>query len=205
MNTEFIPIYNEVVRDDCYRLRSVPFKPDLIFDIGANVGVFTSFARFLFPMSRIVCVEPDERNYGLLWTHTGHLPDVYRYKAAIGNGVIRRIAQSLSSPWMGGVERYVTELGSECDSIIPVSLGWLCEVFPPTIQSICKIDIEGAERYLLAHDASLRALSGFGYIAMEIHTADASMLNALESLSDTHQTTLSKDQHQFRALHKGHV
>lgn len=47
-----------VVLDDDYGLRSLPEKPGTIVDIGANVGVFSAFARSLFPEAVIHAYEP---------------------------------------------------------------------------------------------------------------------------------------------------
>ena len=63
MNNEFELVFGEVCIGDCYALRRLAFAPEVIFDIGANVGAFTSYARFMFPHAKIISVEPDPRNF----------------------------------------------------------------------------------------------------------------------------------------------
>src|ERR1044072_3477914 len=62
LNGGYKGLYGEVVEADCYRLRQLKFIPDIIFDVGANIGVFARFARELFPGALIVSVEPNFEN-----------------------------------------------------------------------------------------------------------------------------------------------
>jgi FkbM family methyltransferase len=53
----------EVIVDKIYPLHRVDFQPTMILDCGANVGYFASLARVEFPESKIICWEPDDKNY----------------------------------------------------------------------------------------------------------------------------------------------
>jgi hypothetical protein len=76
-------LYGEVVTEDCYRLRQLDFVPDIVFDIGANVGTFTRHARSLWPRAVIVAVEPDKANCAHFRKFTP-MHNIFLLEAAIG-------------------------------------------------------------------------------------------------------------------------
>jgi FkbM family methyltransferase len=63
-------------------LPSVPFQ-QLIFDIGANEGFLTQI--FLEAGYKVVSVEPDPRNFGILQTRFGSNPNVILVNAAVSS------------------------------------------------------------------------------------------------------------------------
>src|SRR5271154_1216058 len=63
LNGGYGGLYGEVVTHDCYRLKKLPFIPEIIYDMGSNVGCFSLFAKSLFPNAKIIAVEPDDENY----------------------------------------------------------------------------------------------------------------------------------------------
>src|SRR5207302_4882386 len=48
-----ISTYGEVIIEDCYRLYSTDTEARIIVDVGANIGVFSSLARLIFPEATI--------------------------------------------------------------------------------------------------------------------------------------------------------
>ena len=59
-------IYHEVVERDVYKLQSLVFPPEVIFDIGANLGIYTLYAHRRFPRATVVAVEPHPANFAFL-------------------------------------------------------------------------------------------------------------------------------------------
>jgi FkbM family methyltransferase len=55
-------VFDEVVRDNNYDLRLVPFTPDQIFDCGGHIGMFSLLARSRYPMARLIIFEPNPQN-----------------------------------------------------------------------------------------------------------------------------------------------
>lgn len=52
-------VYNEIFVERVYERRTVNLEPDLvIFDIGANIGLFALYAAERYPSSQIFCFEP---------------------------------------------------------------------------------------------------------------------------------------------------
>jgi FkbM family methyltransferase len=53
---------DEILIQQVYDLRLVPFTPDSILDCGANIGMFTLQAASTFPQSKLIAFEPDPEN-----------------------------------------------------------------------------------------------------------------------------------------------
>ena len=59
-------VADEILIERVYRLDSVPFAPDLVFDLGANIGLFTLLAARQWPNASFVCVEPHPTTFSFL-------------------------------------------------------------------------------------------------------------------------------------------
>ncbi len=193
----FKAIFHELCEMDCYRIREVSFQPDVILDIGANVGVFTTYTRFLFPKAQIIAVEPDPENWEHLLRLTEHLRDVTCVKKALGTGPIwhsptpdilaehNKQWTEDETPYYGACQSYTTlnQLGypeswlqkDVCfepayAGIEVVSLDALvAEYVPEDAKLLLKIDCEGGENCIFGHEPSMKALRRADYLAMEIH------------------------------------
>lgn len=58
-------IWDEANRDE-YRFRSLGWAPDVFIDIGAHIGLFSRLARQLWPLAKIIAVEPVAENVAVL-------------------------------------------------------------------------------------------------------------------------------------------
>jgi len=220
---EFTPLFKQICIQDCYRLKQLPFVPDVILDIGANIGVFTSYVRFLFPKADIVAVEPNLRNRMLLRDHTAHFPKIIYMRAALGTGKIWRAKRDIEPPWYGAMESYITEphgtdLGQndayERTDIPETSLADLVGSysFPPWKTLLVKIDAEGGENCIFDHPPSMNALRQIDHLVMETHSEPGTPISpedsswtigdALMSLSETHTCVLEPEHHYFHATKK---
>lgn len=177
LNGGYAGLYGEVVTEDCYGLRKLNFSPDVIIDMGANVGVFSRFARELFPESKIISIEPDADNFSNLIKFTSQDNAIFINKA-IGVGKIWRCLQDIN----GAHESYLSSgLGlplvvgqlipkiveTEIQTIMPDEL--ISEYIKDGMKSIAKVDVEGGENAIFTHSPSMEALKKIDYIAMEIH------------------------------------
>jgi FkbM family methyltransferase len=64
MNTFHNLIKNEVVTQDCYKLKKFNLKADCnIIDVGANIGMFSEYALQLYPQCNIFAFELVKDNY----------------------------------------------------------------------------------------------------------------------------------------------
>lgn len=211
----FRGLYGEVVTEDIYRLRSIKWQPDVILDLGANIGIFARFARTLFPNAFIISVEPNPDN---IIHFKKFIDDEER---VLGNLILIEEAIGIGDMWHckgainGAHECYLSAgLGYEKEQMIEQEGKSLERSEIPTVmpdelinyyvkegqKSILKIDIEGGENAIFTHPASLNAMSRIDYIAMEIHwyglTGDVlpevrkTIMAGIEFLKKTHDCEL---------------
>ena len=193
-------LYNEVVAADCYNLKGLDFVPDVILDVGANIGLFAHHARSLFYNAELICVEPDDSNFA----HLSESPPLGArlIKAAIGNGEIWEIEgiehgchRRFISP---GVAYPETSQWKKREDLEVLTIAELISRFVKANQkSILKIDIEGNEDAIFAHQPSMEAMLRIDYVAIEVHRfaageEQAKELNletekALATFFDTHR------------------
>lgn len=198
-------LYGEVVTEDCYGLRDYAANhepPDVIFDIGANVGIFTRFAREVFPDAFIVAVEPDDVNYRRLMEFSPPPPEGnwMPVHIAIGKGTVWKMTEAENGAHEcyltvnpGHAEEWFNKAPRLCSSSVHArSLAMLVgQGAMPGESYLVKIDCEGNENAIFADSASMEALAGADYFAVEIHTSAAhggAPLKAVrELLKDTYE------------------
>lgn len=188
-------LYGEVVTEDVYRLRTITEWPDVVLDIGANIGIFARFARELFPDAFIMAIEPHRPNFDILLEHPPDPIDPHVFiHAAIGSGPVWRAAGAAN----GAHECYVCEgvgyprnLLTGLSQFIPTSvpsytLAGVPYAKRPTDRYIVKLDCEGGENHIFSDPASMKVLQGADYIAAELHfhAANRSLLPAVRKMTD---------------------
>lgn len=214
LNGGYNGLYAEVVTNDCYKMKDLWFKPDLVFDLGSNIGVYCRYMRELFPDTLIIAVEPDKDNFDNLDKFT---PDknIYKYWRAIGSGRVYRIKGAVN----GAHESYITngvgypieEEGEDVTNIDRVDMGTIMPYqlvdlyYREGMKSVMKIDIEGAENFIFVDQPSMDAIKKMDYIVMELHWAASKYdhdtmkrvikptLTALLELSHSHHCTFEQD------------
>lgn len=180
LNGGYNGLFGEVVTDDCYKLRQLNFIPDVIIDCGANVGVFTRFAKELFPDALIVAVEPHKENCEVFKRHCPI--DVILLQKAIGKG---QLWHNLGAS-NGSGESYVSSgVGYEHEAMVKESVNGksvesspIQTVMPKEFidtyvkegqKFIIKIDIEGGEHAIFSDEESMKAIAKADYVCMELH------------------------------------
>jgi FkbM family methyltransferase len=165
LNGGYKGLYGEVVTEDCYKLKMLEFVPDIIFDLGANIGVFTRYAREMFPNAKIISVEPHLENFLNLTTFTKSENIVF-INMAIGKGIAYRIASDVN----GAHESYVNDVKGVKVGVGCVMPNKIIETYLLDSQkSYLKLDIEGNENIIWTDADSMKALKGIDFIAMELH------------------------------------
>lgn len=197
---EYQGLYGEIVTEDIYRMRDTPdvvsvndssyvhwkghkrgfdFTPDIIFDLGANIGIFSRYCRELFPNCTVIAVEPDVNNIKEFKRLTNDKRIILEEKA-IGQGQVWKHHGALN----GAHECYTSEgnLGYredregekvEVESIMLGGIGGLTWNYLPQsslpLRYVLKLDIEGNETVLFDDAHSMQAIKLFDYIVMELH------------------------------------
>lgn len=207
LDDDYKALYGEVVTEDIYRLKQLSFVPDVVFDIGANIGIFTRYARDLWPVARIVAVEPHpdnifEFNRLTPWNDQ----NIFLVPHALGTGPIfhgtgarNGSGETYLSHGLGYAEGSLNSHSST--AMIGRSLASIVRPhWCPGQKAVIKMDCEGAENCIWEDPESMAVLRRFDYIAMEVHfyAADAEQhpemkektLAALKSLEATHECEL---------------
>lgn len=205
LNGGYKGLYGEVVTHDCYKVRQLDFVPDLVFDIGANIGVFTRFARSLWPNALIVAVEPHPDNVDVFFEHT-KFPDLIFEHKALGKGNLwhnkgarNGSGESYVSSGLGYNDKEMSATDStERSDIATITIDKLVKLYwRQGMKTVMKIDCEGGENVIWEDEPSMEALRKMDYICMETHfyalhggqmydEMKQKTLAALKSLEDTH-------------------
>lgn len=195
-------LYGEIVKLDCYKLKELDFVPDTIIDLGANCGIFTRYARELFPSAFIISVEPDPNNFEYLKVGNDH-PKTELINKAIGTGTIYRIPNALN----GAHECYLSEgIGYSEDELKHLQATKVeCLMLTDLVDYIggsvlLKVDIEGNDMVILNDPESLSLMKTFDYLAFELHNfaqthekvvkVRAKTEEAIKEISKTHKVTI---------------
>ncbi len=209
LNGGYLGLVGEVVTHDCYKIKELDFIPDVVLDLGGNVGVFARFAREMFPEALIVSVEPHPENQETFKKFTND-KNILLLEKAIGTGTIWHDSGAVNgsgevylSAGLGYPENEMDTIPGKLDryeipTIMPDEL--IKKYVKKGQKVLVKIDIEGNEHTIFTHEASMSALRKMDYVCMEVHwyalhgglteEVREKTLAALESFNETHDTEL---------------
>jgi FkbM family methyltransferase len=159
-------IFHELFTNRYYDLPDslVPAAPEVIVDLGANIGLATLVLADRFPGARHVCVEPNPGNLPLLRANLSFLGD----RVAILEGAASHRsgeARFFDSDWTGG-GRLVAD-GPSSRSVRCLTLAEIMSAYRIDAIDILKINIEGAEEGMFSLAPGW--LSKVGCILIELH------------------------------------
>jgi FkbM family methyltransferase len=159
-------VADEVLTEHVYSLNAVPFTPDLVLDLGANIGLFTLLAAQRWPNSHLVCVEPHPLTFDQLCKNlAANRVSAMRLQCAIADttGI-----QFLCN------EGAVFQALTEAENATPTLTMPLDALLPRAAKNVLiKMDIEGAEQAALENARLL--LPEQCFIFIEIHQGDESL------------------------------
>jgi FkbM family methyltransferase len=159
-----VEVFNQVIVDQELALKLDP-PPATILDAGANIGISVrTFAR-QWPAARILAVEFEPGNVRMLTRNCAHLPQVTVAPVALWYGsewvqVADPAADAHSFSVMGATPERSGAVRAYGVRALMEQQGW------STIDLV-KLDIEGAEREVLA--ASAEWLPYVRYLVVELH------------------------------------
>lgn len=203
-NGNYNALFGEIVIRDDYKLSSVPFIPDTVIDLGANVGVFTRHCRGIWPDALIISVEPNLDNFEYLKIDNDH-PKTILINKAVGVGRVYRIPGALNGAHecyvSKGVGYSVADLRSpNFDSTGIKSLMLTDLISQVTGRVLLKVDIEANDSVIMTDRASVEMIKTFDYIVFEIHNfghthnkvikVRKAVAKFIEDISETHNVIL---------------
>lgn len=156
-------IYNEIFNNNIYNFISKSKNP-FIIDAGANIGLSVIYFKKLYPNSEIIAFEPDENVFTTLEYNINSLQinNVTLVKKALWNEVTELRFYSEGAD--GG--RLANE--GENNQIIKINTTLLSDYINNRIVDLLKIDIEGAELFVLQE--ARRYLKNVNNIFVEYHS-----------------------------------
>ncbi len=154
-------------------IHSNKFAANVIIDLGANIGLTTLYLKNAFPDSKIICLEPDVENYQMLQKNislNNNNNGVIPINAAIWH---EETELQLDKSFRDGKDWSLSfkqiEGKGRVDKINAITLSSIIQSYSILRIDLLKIDIEGAERFILNKKVDLNFLSITKVIAVEIH------------------------------------
>lgn len=160
-------VADEVLIEQVYQLDVVPFEPDLVLDLGANIGLFTLLAARRWPGANLACVEPHPVTFSFLCDNlVMNGVTAMKLQCALDTQAGVKflenegaVFQALSSRVTG--TRIMTV---RLDSLLPSELN---------VKLVIKMDIEGSEVAVL-NDLRAR-LPEQTFVFIELHNGEESL------------------------------
>lgn len=152
-----------------WHLPDYPIRLDaVILDLGCNVGLTLIDFATRYPGARVVGVEMDEDNYRLALANTRHLARVEVIHGAIAthDGTVSYDASKDTDSFS---ITHSPSSGAKQRSVPAFTLPTLRARLRLEQIDFIKVDIEGAERQVLAEQLLPGSLDGVDQIAVEIH------------------------------------
>jgi FkbM family methyltransferase len=137
--------------------------PQTILDLGANVGSFALWAAKKWPGSKIYCYEPSQANFELLTSNVAQIGNcsIVCNKEAVGDVSLTKLYKGLNNPGECSLHKR-EEQKDEYEEIKTIDPSQLPEA------TIIKLDVEGAEDYILESLSKLNKLK-YDAVLLEYH------------------------------------
>jgi FkbM family methyltransferase len=174
------------------------FEPNVIVDVGANIGLSTAYFAHRFPNAKIWAIEPDQGNFDTLSVNSAPYPNVSILRAGVWSSKGRL---SIANPNHDSWAFRTMEATDESNSIPAVSMndivGWAGDRI-----DLLKMDIEGAEKVVF--EAGDRAwIESVGAIVIELHDwiVPGSSMALYRAIENFRYDQFVKDENLFIVLH----
>jgi natural product biosynthesis luciferase-like monooxygenase protein/FkbM family methyltransferase len=118
-------IYKEVFEDEVYLKHGITLKHgDVVFDVGANIGLFTLFANRVCPGAQIYAFEPLPPNFELLRANAARY-DIDAHLFNYGLSESSTIANFTFYPQAAGLSGRATNRADDKDATRAIVLDWI--------------------------------------------------------------------------------
>ena len=154
---------------DLERLGSSPSKAQVILDIGANIGVWSTSAYEIFPRATIHAFEPVPTTFATLCTNVGKMARVRTHRLGFSSETNNRSMQIYDEAQINSMEEGKSQIGRFIETIIvPCTTldAWVNGLAIDKIDLI-KIDVEGHELHVLSGGVSMFREARVAFLLIE--------------------------------------
>jgi FkbM family methyltransferase len=158
--------YEQILLRGHYGL-SLPFVPQTIVDLGANIGMASLYYAHAYPEARIVAVEAEASNFEVLLRNVRPYPKILPIHAAIWNRD-GEVAMTTPPEADGGIDKtiFIAHEG-EGTRVRAITMRTLMEDARISSIDLLKVDIEGAEKEVF--ETAREWIQNVRCIAIELH------------------------------------
>jgi len=151
-----------------YKLPQLNFKPELIIDCGANIGLATVYFSNKYKDALCYCIEPSPENIPILELNVKQNKNVKIFPYALMSSSEDVFISKLSAP--AAFDDFVVEkqAGDNTEKVKAITLNEILSGGNHTYIDILKIDIEGSEKEVFAENYS-EWLGKTKIIIIELH------------------------------------
>jgi len=172
--TTDVSVFNTTYRSKQYNYDFAK-PPKVIIDAGAYTGLSAAYFASTYPEAKVIAIEPDSVNFGLLVRNTSGLANVQAVRAALWSSN-RQV--ELTDPGNGAWAFRVAEMGDPGSAglhsekvahnrIPAITIPEIINTYSLSRIDLLKLDIEGSEKEVFAGSASW--LAQVGAICIELH------------------------------------
>jgi FkbM family methyltransferase len=161
-------MFSEIFIEDCYYFQADNQRP-FIIDCGGNIGIATLYFKKLYPLAEIIVFEPEPHSFQLLQQNitANNLTHIQAINRALSdkNGMC-----FFNDQYKGSTGAHlIFKTGAVADSkTIPVVSDVLSSYITQPVD-LLKLDVEGAEGFVLKDLASAGKLSLIKKMIIEFH------------------------------------
>jgi len=143
--TTDLSVYDEILIRGEYAV-TLPFSPETIVDVGANIGIASIFFSLKYPNARVIAIEAEASNFAALTRNVKNYPNIITIHAALWNrdGWIS-VGEPDPSSGAFGKWGFVTHEGSGVP-VRAITMGTLKSEMQIDLIDVLKVDIEGSEK-----------------------------------------------------------
>ncbi len=147
MLTSDVPTYKQIYLDGEYAFNADKY-PEVILDVGANIGLASIYFANKFPKARIIAIEPETSNFEVLKKNVSNYSNVTPVHAALWNesGEINLVDPGLGNWGFMTEEGGSSQHGLKSETVSALTINDIMNTFNIDKIDILKIDIEGAEK-----------------------------------------------------------
>lgn len=137
-------MFDQAFLHDDYKI-DIPFKPEVIIDAGANIGLFSILMKNRFPETKVICIEQDKENCEVLKRNLSPYNNLEIVNAGLWNSVTKL---NVLDKYKAGYSAMVVEEDAINGEVDAVTIDSLMKTYELEQVDILKIDIETSEKEL---------------------------------------------------------